>query len=88
MFDLLKYSSRTAVVSDRGEQLTYAQLAEEVEKFASHYNEGFVFTLCENVLGSFVGYVACINKHIPQVLLDGSKDLELVLRLIGRLNLR
>lgn len=83
MFDLLQYSSHTAVITDRGEQLTYAQLADEVENFAANYNEGFVFTLCENVLGSFVGYVACTNKHIPQVLLDGSKDLELVLRLIG-----
>lgn len=84
MFDLTKYSSRTAVVSDRGEQLTYAQLADEVEKFcAAIPHKGFVFTLCENVLGSFVGYVACMNKHIPQVLLDGSKDLELVLRLIA-----
>ena len=83
MFDILHYSSHTAVITDRGEQLTYTQLADEVEKFASHYNGGFVFTLCENLLGSFVGYVACMNKHIPQVLLDGSKDLELVLRLIG-----
>lgn len=83
MFDLLQYSSRTAVLTDRGEQLTYAQLADEVEKFALHFKGGFVFTLCENLLGSFVGYVACMNKHIPQVLLDGSKDLELVLRLIG-----
>ena len=83
MFDLLQYSLRTAVITDRDEQLTYAQLADVVEKFASHCIGGFVFTLCENVLGSFVGYVACMNKHIPQVLLDGSKDLELVLHLIG-----
>ena len=83
MFDLLKFKDRTAVITDRNDILAYGQLAEEVENFAAHYNGGFVFTLCENVLGSFVGYVACMNKHIPQVLLDGSKDLELVLRLIG-----
>lgn len=83
MFDLLQYTSRTAVVTDRGEQLTYAQLAGEVEKFYEAIpQKGFIFILCENVLGSFVGYVACMNKHIPQVLLDGSKDLELVLRLV------
>lgn len=83
MFDLLQYSSHTAVITDRGEQLTYTRLADEVEKFcATIPHKGFVFTLCENVLGSFVGYVACMNKRIPQVLLDGSKDLELVLRLV------
>lgn len=84
MFDLRQYSTHTAVISDCGEQLTYSQLAEEVEKFSAAVPQnGFVFTLCENVLGSFVGYVACMNKHIPQALLDGSKDLELVQSLIG-----
>lgn len=83
MFDLLKYKTHTAIITDRGESLTYGQLAEEVEKFYSAIpQKGFVFTLCENLLGSFVGYVACMSKGIPQVLLDGSKDLELVLRLI------
>lgn len=83
MFDLLKYKERTAVITDRDETLTYGQLQEEVEKYAANYKGGFVFTLCENMLGSFVGYVACMNKRIPQVLLDGSKDLELVQRLIS-----
>ena len=83
MFDILKQKTNTAIITDYEESLTYEQLADEVEKFAvSVPYKGFVFTLCENTLGSFVGYVACMNKHIPQVLLDGSKDLELVLRLI------
>lgn len=84
MFDLLRFKNNTAVISDRDERLTYGQLAEEVEKFVSALPQrGFVFTLCENLLGSFVGYVACMNKNIPQVLLDGSKDLELVQRLLA-----
>ena len=84
MFDLLKFKNDKAVITDRNEVLTYGQLSEEVERFASAFpQKGLVFTLCENLLGSFVGYVACMNKHIPQVLLDGSKDLELVQRLIG-----
>ena len=83
MFDLQKYAHNTAVITERGELLTYGQLAEEVEKFAASVpQKGFVFTLCENLLGSLVGYVACMNKRIPQVLLDGSKDLDLVLKLI------
>lgn len=84
MFDLLQYKNNVAVVTDRGESLTYGQLAEEVELMAASFpRKGLVFTLCENLLGSFVGYVTCMNKRIPQVLLDGSKDLELVQRLIG-----
>ncbi len=83
MFDLLKYKERTAIITDRDETLTYGQLQAEVDRFAANYKGGFVFTLCENLLGSLVGYVACMNQHIPQLLLDGSKDLELVLRLIS-----
>lgn len=84
MFDLLKYQDNTAVITDRGESLTYGQLADEVESITSLMSKkGLVFTLCENVLGSFVGYVAFMNKNIPQVLLDGGKDLELTIRLIN-----
>ena len=84
MFDLLRYKEYVAVITDRNEALSYQELAEEVERMAAAFpRKGLVFTLCENLLGSFVGYVACMNKHIPQVLLDGSKDLELVQRLIA-----
>ena len=83
MFDLLRYKTNTAVITDRGESLTYEALNTEVEKFyASLPTKGFIFILCENVLASLVGYTACMIKHIPSVLLDGSKDLELVLKLI------
>lgn len=84
MFDLLRYRDNTAVITDLGESLTYLELSEEVEKFVSVLTQkALVFTLCENLLGAFVGYVACMNNNIPQVLLDGSKDLELVQRLIA-----
>jgi len=83
MFNLQEYAKNTAVITDRGESLSYGQLAEEVERFHNALpKSGLMFILCENVLGSFVGYVACMNKHVPSVLLDGNKDLELVLRLI------
>lgn len=84
MFDLQKFKDNTAVVTDRGISLTYSQLQEQVDEFYRHIpSNGFLFCLCENVLASFVGYVACMNKHLPSVLLDGSKDLELVLRLVS-----
>lgn len=84
MFDLQLFKNNTAVITDRGETLTYSELQKEVDIFYTHIpSNGFLFCLCENVLASFVGYVACMNKHVPLVLLDGSKDLELVLRLIN-----
>lgn len=84
MFDLLQYKDRTAVITDRSEELTYGQLNELAEEFYGYLpQKGFLFCLCENILPSLVGYVACMTKGVPQVLLDGSKDLELVLQLIG-----
>lgn len=83
MFDLVKFKNNTAVTTNYKKSLTYKELAEEVDKFAAAFPyKGFVFILSENLLGSFVGYITCITKHIPSLLLDGSKDLELVLKLI------
>lgn len=84
MFDLLKFKDRIAVVTDRGETMSYLELNSEIEKFFSVLPcKGFMFILCENLLGSLVGYVACMTKHVPCLLLDGSKDLELVQKLIS-----
>lgn len=84
MFNLQKYKDNIAVVTDRGESLTYSELHTQIDEFHQHISSsGFLFCLCENVLASFVGYVACMNKHMPALLLDGSKDLELVQHLIS-----
>lgn len=83
MFQLERYKSNTAVITDKGERLSYEELAGTAKSFAQAipYN-GLVFCLCENRLGSFVGYVACMEYHIPIVLLDGSKDLSVINNLI------
>lgn len=84
MFNLDSFKERIAVITDKNETLTYGQLVDEVEKFYAHVpQKGFLFCLCENLLGSFVGYVACVNKGIPLVLLDGSKDLDLIQQLMA-----
>ena len=38
MFDLHNFKNNIAVITDRNESLTYDQLAEEVERFASKYS--------------------------------------------------
>lgn len=84
MFDLKKYSERTAVITDRGERLTYSELNDETRQFAESINQrGLLFCLCENRIGSLMGYVACMQHHIPIVLLDGSKDLSVLENLMA-----
>ena len=83
MFDLNKYSNNTAVITDKGEQLTYSELNAEIAKLVEKITDkGLLFCLCENRIGSLVGYVACMEHHIPIVLLDGSKDISVLQNLI------
>ena len=83
MFDLNKFENNTAVITDCGEQLTYAELASVANEFAAAVpQKGLLFCLCENHIGSLVGYVACMEHHIPIVLLDGSKDISVLQNLM------
>lgn len=64
-----------AVITDRGERLSYGELDAQAAKFAEAVNDkGLLICLCENRLGSLVGYVGCLMHHIPIVLLDGGKE--------------
>ena len=79
MFNLDKYKLNIAVITDKGERLSYEELAAAAKTFADAIpQKGLLFCLCENRIGSFVGYVACMELHIPTVLLDGSKDLSVL----------
>ena len=79
MFNLDNHINNTAVITDRGERMTYAELASTAKRFADAIpQKGLLFCLCENRIGSLVGYVACMEHHIPIVLLDGSKDLSVL----------
>ena len=82
MFDLKRHKKRIAVISDKGEQLTYGELDVQAARFSEAVQgKGLLFCLCNNRIGSLVGYVACMEHHIPIVLLDGSKDLSVLLNL-------
>ncbi len=84
MFVLDRYSKNIAVITDKGEQLTYSELNAEAARFADAITEkGLLFCLCENRLGSLVGYVSCLEHHNPIVLLDGSKDITVLQNLMA-----
>lgn len=83
MFNLERYKQNTAVITDKGEWLTYGDLIAVTDAFAKAVpQKGLLFCLCENRIGSLVGYVACLEHHIPIVLLDGSKDISVLQNLI------
>jgi acyl-coenzyme A synthetase/AMP-(fatty) acid ligase len=84
MFNLNNHKQNTAVITDKGERLSYDELATTANDFANAISQkrGLLFCLCENRIGSLVGYVACMEHHIPIVLLDGSKDISVLQNLM------
>lgn len=82
-FDLNKFADNIAVVTEQGLELTYSELSKASSYVTSHMeSRKLTFCLCENTIGSFVGYVGLMNANIPTVLLDGSKDMEIIISLI------
>ena len=83
IFDLDKYTSHIAVETEQGKKLTYAQLKEDADSIAAELEpRKFTFCLCQNTIGSFVGYVTFMTHNIPTVLLDASKDIDIIVDLI------
>ena len=75
MFNLSKYKDNVAVITDKGERLTYAELDAMTR---IDVPRGLVFCLCSNTLQSFVGYLTCLQSNLPVVMLDGSKPKEVI----------
>lgn len=83
MFDLNRFANNIAVETEHGKKMNYAQLKESADSIAAEMEpRKLTFCLCENTLGSFVGYVAFMTHNIPTVLLDASKDSSVIGSLI------
>jgi len=79
LFDFKKNAENTAVETEGGLIITY----KELDKYASCVTaplepRKLCFCLCQNTIGSLVGYVGLMNANMPTVLLDGSKDMEII----------
>ncbi len=82
MFDLLKFKDNVAVETESGEIYTYQDLNNAAETITAAMDRTrLTFCLCENTIGSLMGYVGFMTHHVPTVLLDGSKDIEVILSL-------
>ena len=78
-FDLKKFVGNTAVETEHGLKMTYAELDKASRNVVSDLEpRKLCFCLCENTIGSFVGYVGLMNANMPTVLLDGSKDVDII----------
>lgn len=70
-----KYKDNTAVITDDGQKLTYAELGVMVDAKATTLQaRKLQFCLCENNLESLVFYLSCLEAKAPVVMLDAKKD--------------
>lgn len=70
MWDLQKYADNIALRDDCGHVLTYGQLATASVEFAEAVGgRCLIFILCDNVLGSLIGYVGALNGRVVPVML-------------------
>lgn len=85
MWDFRKYNDRIALIDDTGHKLSYAELDIETECLAEAIGRRcLVFCLCENSIGSVIGYTALLNHKMVPVLLSNQLDQELLQNLINQ----
>lgn len=79
MWDLAKFATNTALIDEWGNSLSYEELNNAVNHIIAHVdNRALVFCMCENKIGSVVGYTAFIEGNIVPVLLNSHMDCELL----------
>ena len=84
LFDFSQFLSNTAIKTDSGDEMTYAQLQNDAEGLKIVLKQGsLVFCLCTNTIASIVGYVSFLQNKVATVLLDANKDIELLENLLN-----
>lgn len=79
MWEFKNYTDKAAIVDEAGKIVSYAQLEAEGKRIADAVGHRcLVFSLCQNSIGSVVGYTAFMNHKIVPVLLSANLEEELL----------
>ena len=77
------YKNNTAIISEKDRRITYLELYSLCERIGEHLQKGnLAFCLCNNSIGSIIGYLAFLEYGVPAVLLDSSKSKDILESLI------
>lgn len=83
MWNFEEYRDSIALQDEFGKKVTYQELSIETKEIAKHVNKrSIVFCLCENKIGSVMGYSAFINAEVVPVLLNAHLETELLNNLL------
>lgn len=84
MWDLQQYDEHVAMIDDKGQQVTYHELAEVQQRITKKIGRRtLVVALCKNSIGSVAGYAAFINMHIVPILLNAQMEKELMANILS-----
>lgn len=84
MWDFSRFGNKTALIDEYGTAITYEQLEQEGEKISNVISKRcLVFSLCENSIGSILGYSSFLNHNIVPVLLSSHLEKELLENLMS-----
>ena len=73
--ELNKYINNIAIIDDNDIELTYNDLFSLSDSLNKHLTEkSLIFTLCENTIGSIIGYFTFLNNKHVQLMLDATID--------------
>ena len=80
-----EYKDNTAFIDDQARKVSYGELKAEGLKLAEAAGgRCLVFSLCQNSLGSVVGYTGFVNNGIVPVMLSAGLDRELLAGLLDK----
>ena len=84
MWNFGNFKDSVAIITEQGEQITYAKLDEYCKTLTNHINKRcLVFHLCTNEIGSLVGYAGFLKAQIVPLMLKADLDLELLDNMIN-----
>lgn len=82
IFDL-NYLENIAVISESGMVYTYSEITQFVVNIRQKLQpRSLAFCLCNNEIGSLLAYLSCLENGVVPVMLDASKDLESIIKLL------
>ena len=83
IWDLEQFGHRLAIEDDKGISLTYESFQKESDRLYGYIGKRcLIFSLCENTVGSVLGYVSCLNNGIVPLLLNANMEGEMLKHLL------
>ncbi len=86
-FNYTKYKNNIAVIDDIGNSYTYADIFEKMQLLHQNLeHRGLAFCFCQNTIGALLGYLSFLESGVPAVMIDATKDLDSISRLLAIYN--